>query len=79
VNSPEAEEFIQNYVRQPMEPKEVARYWKGIPVFRASGCSNILSVYTTTSRRLRDPTAERLENYWYESHMRKIGLYGSIV
>jgi hypothetical protein len=27
--------------------------------------SDLIIVYTTTQRRLKDPTAERLENYWW--------------
>ncbi|RDW66892.1 hypothetical protein BP5796_09641 [Coleophoma crateriformis] len=50
VNSPEALGQIERIDREPLKREEIARFWK---------------VYTTTGRRLRDPTAERLENYWW--------------
>ncbi|KAL3418961.1 hypothetical protein PVAG01_09182 [Phlyctema vagabunda] len=50
VNSPEIEGQIERIDREPLKREEIARFWK---------------VYTTTGRRLRDPTAERLENYWW--------------
>ncbi|ESZ93066.1 hypothetical protein SBOR_6541 [Sclerotinia borealis F-4128] len=49
VNSPQIGSTIEG-INSPLDPAEIARFWK---------------VYTTTKRRLLDPTAERLENYWW--------------
>ncbi|KAH8647438.1 hypothetical protein BGZ60DRAFT_228931 [Tricladium varicosporioides] len=50
VNSPQIAPSIERSDEAPLEPEQIARFWK---------------VYTTTKRRLLDPTAERLENYWW--------------
>ncbi|RDL40816.1 uncharacterized protein BP5553_00795 [Venustampulla echinocandica] len=50
VNSPQGEDSIERIGAKPLDLAEIAGYWK---------------VYTTTKRRLLDPTAERLENYWW--------------
>ncbi|KAH8816884.1 hypothetical protein F5884DRAFT_238253 [Xylogone sp. PMI_703] len=49
-NSPQIETSIEQIDQEPLELKDIAKFWK---------------VYTTTQRRLLDPTAERLENYWW--------------
>lgn len=50
VNSPEIEGSIERINTEPLDLADIAKFWK---------------VYTTTKRRLLDPTAERLENYWW--------------
>ncbi|KAI9743383.1 MAG: hypothetical protein M1818_003229 [Claussenomyces sp. TS43310] len=50
VNSPQISGDIQRIAKEPLKSEELAKLWK---------------VYTTTRRRLRDPTAERLENHWW--------------
>ncbi|KAH7372215.1 hypothetical protein BKA64DRAFT_265004 [Cadophora sp. MPI-SDFR-AT-0126] len=50
VNSDRINESIEKIAAEPLDQAEIARLWK---------------VYTTTKRRLLDPTAERLENYWW--------------
>ncbi|KAK0105125.1 hypothetical protein ONS95_004513 [Cadophora gregata] len=50
VNSDEINESIEKIASEPLDAAEIAKFWK---------------VYTTTKRRLLDPTAERLENYWW--------------
>lgn len=50
INSPEINGQIEQISANPLEIEEIAKFWK---------------VYTTTKRRLLDPTAERLENYWW--------------
>ncbi|KAG9237654.1 hypothetical protein BJ875DRAFT_131095 [Amylocarpus encephaloides] len=43
-------ERIERMNTEPLDLADIAKFWK---------------VYTTTKRRLLDPTAERLENYWW--------------
>ncbi|KAF7865277.1 hypothetical protein EAF04_006254 [Stromatinia cepivora] len=50
VNSPQIGSTIERIKNDPLDLADIARFWK---------------VYTTTKRRLLDPTAERLENYWW--------------
>ncbi|KAJ5034925.1 uncharacterized protein L3040_008193 [Drepanopeziza brunnea f. sp. 'multigermtubi'] len=50
VNSDQINDSIQSIALEPLDAAEIAKFWK---------------VYTTTKRRLLDPTAERLENYWW--------------
>ncbi|QSZ37092.1 hypothetical protein DSL72_009184 [Monilinia vaccinii-corymbosi] len=50
VNSPQIGSTIERIQNDPLDLADIARFWK---------------VYTTTKRRLLDPTAERLENYWW--------------
>lgn len=50
VNAPEVEGSIERIDSEPLDAADIAKFWK---------------VYTTTRRRLLDPTAERLENYWW--------------
>ncbi|KAK2624093.1 hypothetical protein QTJ16_006727 [Diplocarpon rosae] len=50
VNSDQINENINRIAAKPLDQEDIARVWK---------------VYTTTKRRLLDPTAERLENYWW--------------
>ncbi|PVH76289.1 hypothetical protein DL98DRAFT_295136 [Cadophora sp. DSE1049] len=50
VNSDKINESIEKIAAEPLDQAEIARFWK---------------IYTTTKRRLLDPTAERLENYWW--------------
>ncbi|RFU32407.1 hypothetical protein B7463_g3920, partial [Scytalidium lignicola] len=50
VNSPGLNLSIEKINQEPLELTDIAKFWK---------------VYTTTQRRLLDPTAERLENYWW--------------
>ncbi|APA11006.1 hypothetical protein SS1G_03292 [Sclerotinia sclerotiorum 1980 UF-70] len=50
VNSPQIGSTIERFKNDPLDLADIARFWK---------------VYTTTKRRLLDPTAERLENYWW--------------
>ncbi|CZR63837.1 uncharacterized protein PAC_13734 [Phialocephala subalpina] len=50
VNSPHVEGDIEKIDASPLDEAEIANFWK---------------VYTTTQRRLLDPTAERLENLWW--------------
>ncbi|PSS28021.1 hypothetical protein M430DRAFT_162048 [Amorphotheca resinae ATCC 22711] len=49
-NSPYIEGSIERISTEPLDLADIAKFWK---------------VYTTTKRRLLDPTAERLENYWW--------------
>ncbi|KAM3083886.1 hypothetical protein ACMFMG_002006 [Clarireedia jacksonii] len=50
VNSPQIGSTIERINTDPLDLADIAKFWK---------------VYTTTKRRLLDPTAERLENYWW--------------
>ncbi|KAH6667139.1 hypothetical protein B0J14DRAFT_676819 [Halenospora varia] len=50
VNHPGIVGIIEKISAAPLDLAEIANFWK---------------VYTTTKRRLLDPTAERLENYWW--------------
>ncbi|KAL2062201.1 hypothetical protein VTL71DRAFT_6467 [Oculimacula yallundae] len=50
VNSDQVNESIERIASEPLDQAQIAEFWK---------------VYTTTKRRLLDPTAERLENYWW--------------
>ncbi|KAF4632812.1 hypothetical protein G7Y89_g5310 [Cudoniella acicularis] len=50
VNSSQVNADIGRIDTEPLDLADIARFWK---------------VYTTTKRRLLDPTAERLENYWW--------------
>ncbi|CAG8948666.1 hypothetical protein HYFRA_00001786 [Hymenoscyphus fraxineus] len=50
VNSDQIEGNIERIASEPVGVEDIAKIWK---------------VYTTTKRRLLDPTAERLENYWW--------------
>jgi len=50
VNSPQIEGQFEQLDAQPVGDADLARLWR---------------VYTTTQRRLKDPTAERLENLWW--------------
>lgn len=50
MNSDKINESIEKIAAEPLDQAEIARFWK---------------IYTTTKRRLLDPTAERLENYWW--------------
>ncbi|KAG4427358.1 hypothetical protein IFR05_017159 [Cadophora sp. M221] len=50
VNSDQINESIERIAKEPLDQARIAEFWR---------------VYTTTKRRLLDPTAERLENYWW--------------
>ncbi|KAH6718491.1 hypothetical protein BKA61DRAFT_475704 [Leptodontidium sp. MPI-SDFR-AT-0119] len=50
VNSDQINESIERIAKEPLDQSQIAEFWR---------------VYTTTKRRLLDPTAERLENYWW--------------
>ncbi|KUJ09854.1 uncharacterized protein LY89DRAFT_278679 [Mollisia scopiformis] len=50
VNSPHVQGDIERIDAEPLDEADIAKVWK---------------VYTTTQRRLLDPTAERLENLWW--------------
>ncbi|KAH7310993.1 hypothetical protein BKA65DRAFT_413712 [Rhexocercosporidium sp. MPI-PUGE-AT-0058] len=50
VNSDQINKSIERIATEPLDQAQIAEFWK---------------VYTTTKRRLLDPTAERLENYWW--------------
>ncbi|CZS91793.1 uncharacterized protein RAG0_02326 [Rhynchosporium agropyri] len=50
VNSDQVNESIERIASDPLDQAHIAEFWK---------------VYTTTKRRLLDPTAERLENHWW--------------
>ncbi|TVY48558.1 hypothetical protein LOCC1_G000878 [Lachnellula occidentalis] len=64
-NAPGIEGSIESVDINPLDPADIARLWK---------------VYTTTKRRLLDPTAERLENYWWRIWgSRKRELKGAMV
>ncbi|TVY30169.1 hypothetical protein LHYA1_G001063 [Lachnellula hyalina] len=64
-NAPGIEGSIESMDIDPLDPADIARLWK---------------VYTTTKRRLLDPTAERLENYWWRIWgSRKRELKGAMV
>ncbi|TVY92762.1 hypothetical protein LAWI1_G001988 [Lachnellula willkommii] len=64
-NAPGIEGSIESVDINPLDPADIARLWK---------------VYTTTKRRLLDPTAERLENYWWRIWgSRKRALKGATV
>lgn len=65
VNTREISGDIERIDREPLAVEEIAKLWK---------------VYTTTKRRLLDPTAERLENYWWRLWgSRKRNLHGATV
>jgi hypothetical protein len=65
VNSREREGIVEGINAEPLDFAEIAKLWKGKLVYIMKvQCSNLLTVYTTIKRRLLDPTAERLENYW---------------
>ncbi|KAG0645109.1 hypothetical protein D0Z07_9255 [Hyphodiscus hymeniophilus] len=49
-NAANVEGSIESVATQPLDLDDIAKFWR---------------VYTTTKRRLLDPTAERLENYWW--------------
>ncbi|KAE9365366.1 hypothetical protein N431DRAFT_354125 [Stipitochalara longipes BDJ] len=56
---------IERINQEPLDVADIAKFWK---------------VYTTTKRRLLDPTAERLENYWWRIWgSRKKSLNGATV
>ncbi|KAE8442605.1 hypothetical protein EG329_003028 [Mollisiaceae sp. DMI_Dod_QoI] len=65
VNSDTIESNIESIDAEPLDEADIAKVWK---------------VYTTTQRRLLDPTAERLENLWWRIWgSRKKSLKGAIV
>lgn len=50
-----------------MDLADIVEFWKGTsakPPYQ-DGINGSVIVYTTTKRRLLDPRAERLENYWW--------------
>lgn len=64
-NSDSVEASIERINQEPLDLADIAKFWK---------------VYTTTKRRLLDPTAERLENYWWRIWgSRKKALNGATV
>lgn len=69
VNTTEVYEEIAGYSVVP--PDKLREYWKGTNApsrqlsVQALPLTHDLSVYTTTARRLRDPKARRLENFWW--------------
>lgn len=50
VNAPDIEQSIERLAGEPVDGADIERMWK---------------VYTTTQRRLLDPTAIRLEQFWW--------------
>jgi hypothetical protein len=69
LNTTEVYEEIASYSVIP--PEKLRQYWNGMDVVssqlsaQALALTHEFSVYTTTARRLRDPTAYRLENFWW--------------
>lgn len=69
LNTTEVYEEIAGYSVVP--PEKLRQYWKGMDVpfrqlaIQALALTHGFSVYTTTARRLRDPKARRLENFWW--------------
>lgn len=56
--------------KQPVVPPEaIKKYWRGINTIMGrlicEAFANYSAVYTTTFQRLIDPTANRLENFWW--------------
>lgn len=67
INSPGISGDIERKDREPLSPTEIAKFWRGeqrVEILVQAN-PNSYVVYTTTKRRLLDPTAERLENLWW--------------
>jgi hypothetical protein len=63
VNSHTVSDDIHARARNPLSPHELHALWKGSSPLVAASLTR--PVYTTTSRRLLDPTARRLENLFW--------------
>lgn len=68
VNSPHISADIERIDREPLTSEEIGKLWKGshlLQILETASLIFLRTVYTTTKRRLVDPTAERLENFFF--------------